>query len=127
MLTTAGVEGEAVVGEHLQYEIHEMAVGYHLEEFEVEFAEPNGVVSGREIEEYNACLIAHLKRVLDVIGEESDLIHRRLPVAETRLLIRQLWIDYWVDACMEEAFHELVRDAEKRYGEVPFRIIQRFV
>ena len=48
-------------------------------------------------------------------------------MAETRLLIRQLRIDYWVNECMEEEFHELVRDAEKRYGAIPFRIIQRLV
>ncbi len=46
-----------------------------LEEFEVESAEPNGVVSGRDVEEYNACLIARLKHVLDVVGEEGDLIY----------------------------------------------------
>ena len=56
----------------------------------MESAEPNGVVSGREVEEYNACLFTRLKRVLDVVGEEGDLVHRRLPVAETRLLLRQL-------------------------------------
>ena len=93
----------------------------------MESAKPNGVVSGREVEEYNACLFSRLKRVLDVVGEEGDLVHRRLPVEETRLLICQLRIDYQVDACMEEAFYELVRDAEKRYGEVPFRIVQRLV
>ena len=93
----------------------------------MESTEPNGVVSGREVEEYNAYLTARLKRVLDVAGEEGDLIHCRLLVAETRLLIRQLRIDYWVDACVEEAFHELVRDAEKLYGAVHFRIIQRLV
>ena len=77
----------------------------------MESAERNGVVSGREVEKYNACLTTRLKRVLDVVGEEGDLIHHRLPLAETRLLIRQLRIDYWVDECVE-VFHELVRDAE---------------
>ena len=50
MLTITGVEVEAAVREHLQFEIHEMAVGWRLEEFKVESAEPNGVVSSREDE-----------------------------------------------------------------------------
>ena len=79
---------------------------------------PNGVVSGREVEEHNTCLFTHLKRVLDVAGEESNLVHHQLPVVETCLLL-QLWIDYRVDVCIEEAYHELVRDAEKRDGEIP--------
>ena len=80
-------------------------------------AEPNSVVSGRVVEEYNACLFTCLKRVPDIVGEEGDRVHHRLPVVETRLLLRQLR----VDACVDEAFHELVRDAEKRGGKVPLR------
>ena len=91
----------------------------------MESAESNDVVSGREVEESNACLFAPLKHVLNVVGEEGDLVHRRFTLVETRLLLRQLRIDYRVDACMEEAFHELVSDAEKRYRAVPFRIVQR--
>ena len=30
------------------------------------------VVSGCEVKEYNACLITHLKRDLDVVGEEGE-------------------------------------------------------
>ena len=79
----------------------------------MKYAEPNGVVSGREVEEYNACLLTRLKRVFDIVVEEVDLVHHRIPVAETCLLLRQLRIDYRLNACVEEAFHELVRDAEK--------------
>ena len=63
---------------------------------------PRGVVSGREVEEYNACFFTRLKRVLAVVGEEGDLVHRRLPV-------QQLRIDR-DHACLEEV---LSRDVEK--------------
>ena len=43
-------------------------------------------------------LVSAWKRILDVGGEEGDLVHRRLPVAETRLLLWQLRIYYRVDA-----------------------------
>ena len=36
--------------------------------------EPNSVVSGHEVKEYKACLFTCLKRVLDVVGEEGDLV-----------------------------------------------------
>ena len=34
----------------------------------MESAEPNGVVSGREVEEYNTWIFPRLKCVLDVVG-----------------------------------------------------------
>ena len=52
----------------------------------MEFAELNGVVSSREVEEYNAWIFSCLKHVLDGVGEEGDLVHHRLPVAETCFL-----------------------------------------
>ena len=39
----------------------------------MESAEPNGIVSGREVEEYNAFFFTCLKHVPDAVGEE---VHR---------------------------------------------------
>ena len=44
MLAIAGVEDEAMVAQHLHDKAHHVAVWYHLQELEMKFAKPDGVI-----------------------------------------------------------------------------------
>ena len=63
-----------------------MPVGDHLQELEMESAEPDGIIRRNEIKENDTRLLTSLKRILDVLGEEDYLVHGGLHAAEACLL-----------------------------------------
>ena len=70
-------------------EAHHVLVQECLQELEVKSTEPDSIIRCSEIKENDARLLTLLERILDVLGEESYLVHGGLPMAEACLLFRQ--------------------------------------
>ena len=83
---------------------------------------PNGIVSGCEVKKHSTGLIFSLKIILDVLGQQSDLIHSRFPASKTSLLLRQVWIYYWFKAGMDKTLENFKGDTEQRYRTIALRV-----
>ena len=93
----------------------------------METTKPYGVICSCEIEEDSTHLLTYLKGVLDVLSEEGYLVYCRFPTTKASLLLRQLGVYHQLEACMEEAFHDLVWNTEEGDGAVSLWVIQRLI
>ena len=76
------------------------------------------VASSCQIDKHGTNLLFCLKRILNVLRKQNDLIYGRLFVSKSSLFLWEQEIDYWFDAIVDQSFEDLVGDAEQRDGMV---------
>ena len=86
---------------------------------------PHCVISACEIEKHGTGLLFCLKRILNVLRKQNDLIYGRLSVPKFSLFFWEQGVDYWFKATADQSFEDLVRDAEQRVETVALWVLYR--
>ena len=86
---------------------------------------PESVVSSCQIDKHGISLLFCLKRILNVLRKQSDLIYGRLSVSKSSLFLWEQGVDYWFDEIVDQWFEDLLRDAEQRDGMVALWVLHR--
>ena len=76
---------------------------------------PDSVINRSQINKHGTSLLFCLKRILNVLRKQNDLIYGRLSVSKSSLFLWKQGIDYWFDTIVDQLFKDLVRDAEQRW------------
>ena len=95
-----------------------MLVRKKSQELAGEATVPDSVITSCKIDKHGTSHIFCLKRILNVLRKQNDLIHGRLSVSKPSLFLWKQGIDYWFDTIVDQSFENLVRDAEQRDGAV---------
>ena len=75
---------------------------------------PDSVMSSCQIDKHGTGLLFCLKRILNVLRKQNDLVHGRLSVSKSSLFLWKLGVDYWFDTIVDQSFEDLVSDTEQR-------------
>ena len=75
---------------------------------------PESIISSCQIDKQHTCLVFCLKRTLNVLREQNDLIYGKLCVSKSSLFLWEQGVDYWFEAVVDQLFEDLVGDAEHR-------------
>ena len=87
---------------------------------------PDSVISSSQIDKHGTGLLFCLKRTLDVLHKQNDLIYGRLSVLKSSLFLWEQRVDYWFEAIVDQSFKDLIRDAEQREGMAALWVLYRF-
>ena len=85
---------------------------------------PYNVVGCCEIDKHSSGLIFSRKAILDVLGQQGDLVYGRPPVSKARLLLWEQWVDDWFDTSVGESLEDFEGDTQKRYRAVALWVPQ---
>ena len=75
---------------------------------------PDSVISSCQIDKHDASLLFCLKKILNVLRKQNDLIYDRFCV-EIQLVFWKQGVDYWFITIADQPFKNLVRDTEQRW------------
>ena len=78
---------------------------------------PDSVISSCQIDKHGTSLFC-LKKILNVLRKQNDLIYGRLFVPKSSLFLWKQRADYWFDTIVDQSFEDLVRNIEQRDGMV---------
>ena len=84
---------------------------------------PYSIISSCQIDKRGTSLLFCLKRILNVLRKQNDLIYGRLSMSKSSLFLWKQRVDYWFDAIVYQSFEDLVRGTEKRDGMVTLWIL----
>ena len=91
-----------------------------------EATSPGSVISSCQVEKHSTGLLFCLKRNLNVLRKQNDLIHRRLSMSKFSLFLWEQEVDYWFDAIVDQSFEDFVDNAKQRGGTVALWVLYRF-
>ena len=86
---------------------------------------PDSVISSCQIDKHGTGLLFWLKRILNALRKQNDLIYGRLFVLKFSLFLRKQGVDYWFNTIVDQSFKGFVRDEEQRYETVGLWILYR--
>ena len=87
---------------------------------------PGSVISSCQIDKHHTCLLFYLRRILNVLREQNDLIYGRLCVSKSRQFLWVQGVDYWFKDIVDQLFEDLVGDAEHRDESVALWVLYSF-
>ena len=90
-----------------------------------EAAVPYSVVGCCEVDKHSSGLLFSRKAILDVLCQQGDLVHGQSPVSKACLLLREQWVDDWVNASIDESLEDFKGDTQQRYGTIAAWLPQR--
>ena len=85
-----------------------MLVRKKFQQLAGEATAPDSVITSCQIEKHGTSLLFCLKRILNVLRKQNDLIYGRLSVSKFSLLLWEQGVDYRFDAIVDQFFEDLV-------------------
>ena len=79
-----------------------------------------------QMDKYDTGLLLSLKKILDVLCQQNDLLHGWLPASKASLLFRKQWINNWLNSGVDKPLEDLVGKTKKRYRLKTLRVPHRF-
>jgi len=77
-----------------------------LQQLAGEAAVPYSVVGCCEVNKHSSSFLFSRKAILDVLCPQGDLVYGRPPVLKAHLLLREQWVDDWVETSIEESLED---------------------
>ena len=87
---------------------------------------PDSVISSCQIDKHGTSLLFCLKRFLNVLCEQNNLICGRLSVSKCSRLHWKQGVDYWFDTIVDKSFEDFVRDSKQKDGTAALWVLYRF-
>ena len=97
-----------------------MLVRKKSQKFAGEATVPDSVISSCQTDKHGTGLLFCLKRILNALRKQNDLVHDRLSVSKSSLFLWKQEVDYWFDMIVDQSFEDLVRETEQKNGTVAF-------
>ena len=88
---------------------------------------PGSVISSCQIDKHGTSLLFCLKRILNVLRKQNDLIYHKLSVSKSSLFLWKQGVDYWINTIVDQSFEDLVKDAEQGDDTVALWVLYRFL
>ena len=82
----------------------------------VEATVPDNVISSFQIDKHGTDLLICLKRILNVLRKQNDLVHGRIFVLKSSLFIWNQGVDYWFDMIKISRSRILERTQSREIG-----------
>ena len=115
LAVTSG-HGEASVPNKLHDHSDHMLVRQKSQQIAGETTALDSVISSCQTDKHDTSLLFCLKKILNILRKQNDLICGRLSVSKSSLFLWKQRVDYWFDTIVDQSFEDLVRDAEQRDG-----------
>ena len=117
--------GEASVPNESHDHLDHVLVRQKSQQLAGEATVPHSVIISRQIDKHDTSLLFCLKRILNVLPKQNNLIYGRLSVSKFILFLWKQGVDYWFDTIVDQSFEDLVRDAEQRDGTVALWVLYK--
>ena len=101
-----------------------MLVWQKFQQLAGEATMPDSVISSCHSDKHGTSLFFCLKRILNVLQKQNDLIYSR--VSKSSLFLWKQEVDYWFNTIAVQKFEDLLRDTEQRDGTVALWLLYRF-
>jgi len=92
-----------------------VSIRQQLQQFASEATVLYSVAGYCEVDKHSSGFLFSRKAVLDVLFQQGDLVYGRPPVSKARLLLREQWVDDWLDMSVDESLEDFKGDAQQRY------------
>ena len=125
-LAVTSVKDEASVPNKFHDHSDHVLVRQKCQQLAGEAMAPDSVISACEIDKHGTSLLFCLKRILNVLRKQNDLIYGRLSVSKSSLFLWELEVDYWFGTTVNRSLEDLVRNAGQRDGTVALWVFYRF-
>ena len=125
-LAVTSDQGEASAPNKLHGHPDNVLVRQKSQQFAGEAMVPDSVISSCQIDKHANGLLFLLKRILNVLCQQNELIYGRLSVSKSSRFLWKQEVDYWFDTIVDQSFKDLVRNVEQRDGTVALWVLYRF-
>ena len=104
-LAVTGGQGEASVPNKFHDHPDHVLVRKKSQQFAGETTVPDSVISSSQIDKYGTSLHFCLKRILNVLRQQNDLIYGGIPVSKSSLFFWKQGVDYWLNGVGSMVHH----------------------
>ena len=73
---------------------------------------PDSVISSSQITNKAPAFFFALKKILNVLRKQNDLIYGKLSVLKYSLFLWEQGVVYWFDTIVDQSFEDIVKDAK---------------
>ena len=119
-------QGKASVLNKFHYHPDHVLIRKKSQQLAGEATVPDSVISSCQINNHDTSLLFCLKKILNVLRKQNDLLYGRLSVSKSSLFLWKQRVDYWFDTIVNQSFEDLVRDAEQGDVAVAMWALYRF-
>ena len=101
MLDATSGQGEASVPSKFHDHLDHVVVRQKSQQLAGVATVPDSVISSCQIDKHGTGLLFCLKRILNVLRKQNDLVHRRLSLSKSSLFLWRQGVDYWFDTIVD--------------------------
>ena len=118
LLVVTGTKSETSVSDKLHDQSDSVLIRQKPQQLADKTIVPESVICRFQFDKYGTGLLLSLKRILDVLGQQNNLILGCLPASRPSLLIRKQWINNWLHMGVNKSLENLVGDTEQSYWSI---------
>ena len=113
-----------MIDNHLYDKVDHVSVRQQLQQLAGEAKVPYSVLGCCEVDKHSSGLLFSCKVIFDVLCQQGDLVYGRPPVSKTCLLLRNQWVDDWIDTSVHASLEDFKEDTQQRYGTIALCVPQ---